>query len=102
MAEERRKGSSAGITSQISISLDSQELHLSLNRWGEERLWEVVRDGTLGRGNASLLSLARKCNSLILGPGHISGLFQPKLALPRMLIGEECIIFFGSDSTWSS
>lgn len=32
----------------------------------EERLWEVVRDGALGRGSASWLSLARKCCSSIL------------------------------------
>lgn len=24
-----------------------------LNKWGEERLWKVVRDGALGKGNAS-------------------------------------------------
>lgn len=37
-----------------------------LNKWGEERLWEIVRDGALGRGSASLLALARKGCSLIL------------------------------------
>lgn len=80
----------------------SWQLIAALGIWtdqGEERLWEVVRDGSLGRGNAKLLSLARKCNSLILGPGHILGSSQPKLTLLRMLIGEECVIFFGSNST---
>lgn len=73
-----------------------------LNKWGEERLWEVVREGALGSGGVSSLSSARKCCSLILVSGHLLGLSQPKLALPRMLIGEECIIIFGSNPTWTS
>lgn len=38
-----------------------------LNKWGEKRLWEIVRDGALGRGSASLLSLAREgCSSIFM------------------------------------
>lgn len=31
-----------------------------LNKWGEERLWEVVRDGALGKGNAKLIILGQE------------------------------------------
>lgn len=58
-----------------------------LNKWGKESLWEVVRDGALGKGIASLLSLARKWCSFILIPG----LSWPKTPLPRMLTGEELL-----------
>ena len=48
-----------------------------LNKCGEERLWEVVRDRVLGRGNPSLLSLARKSCSLTLVPGTFWAFFNP-------------------------
>lgn len=98
----RRKEDRAPLQYPLPDQYVSWQLIAALGIWtdqGEERLWEVVRDGSLGRGNAKLLSLARKCNSSILGPGHILGSSQPKLTLLRMLIGEECVMFFGSHST---
>ena len=71
-----------------------------LNKWGEERLWGSCEGWSIRKGQSRLIVLGQEVLFIDFSTWHLLDLSQSKLALPRMLIGEECIVFSGFHSVY--